>query len=63
MNPAYETAKLTKNILKEAGLLNEKIDGGIYKYYVSDAPSKFQRIGGNIIRKEIDLVEKVVLGG
>lgn len=59
VNPAYETARLTKNILKEKGLLNEKIDGGIYKYYVSDAPDKFQRIGGNIIRKEIGTVEKV----
>lgn len=61
VNPAYETARLTKNILKEKGLLNEKIDGGIYKYYVSDAPDKFQRVGGNIIRKEIGVVEKAVI--
>jgi glutamate racemase len=59
VNPAYETAKLTKNVLKEEGLLNDKIDGGTYEYYVSDAPIKFQRIGGNIISREIDLVEKV----
>ncbi len=63
VNPAYETARLTKSILKEKGLLNEKIDGGIYKYYVSDAPDKFQRIGGNIIRKEIGVVERAILGG
>ncbi len=59
VNPAYETAKVTKNILKEQGLLNEKLDGGTYKYYVSDDPDKFKRIGGNIIRKDIGLVEKV----
>ena len=59
VNPAYETAKVTKNILKEQGLLSEKIDGGNYKYYVSDDPDKFRRIGGNIIRKDIGLVEKV----
>lgn len=59
INPAYETAKLTKNILKEQGLLNEKLDGGNYKYYVSDDPHKFKRIGGNMIRSQIGRVEKV----
>ena len=59
INPAYETAKLTKNILKEKGLLNEKLDGGDYKYYVSDDPDKFKRIGGNMIRSQIGIVEKV----
>ena len=59
VNPAYETAKVTKNILKEQGLRSGKIDGGNYKYYVSDDPDKFRRIGGNIIRKDIGLVEKV----
>lgn len=59
VNPAYETAKLIKNVLKEKYILNEKIDGGVYKYYVSDDPEKFKRVGGNIIRKQISLVEKV----
>ena len=61
VNPAYETAKLTKNILKEQGLLNEKIDGGVCKYYVSDDPEKFKRIGGNLIRRQIQSVEKIDL--
>ena len=59
VNPAYETAKLTKNLLKEEGLLNEKIEGGNHNYYVSDDPDKFKRIGENIIRRQIGLVEKV----
>lgn len=59
INPAYETAKLTKNILKEKGLQNEKLDGGDYKYYVSDGPDKFKRIGGNMVRSQIGIVEKV----
>lgn len=59
INPAYETAKLAKNLLKEQGLLNEKLDNGIKTYYVSDDPDKFKRLGGNIIRKQIELVEKV----
>jgi glutamate racemase len=61
VNPAYETAKLTKNILKEKHLLNEKLDGGTYRYYVSDDPNKFKRIGGNMIKKEICEVEKINL--
>lgn len=59
VNPAYETAKQTKNLLKEASLLNEKIEGGNHNYYVSDDPDKFKRIGENIIRRQIGLVEKV----
>lgn len=59
VNPAYETAKLTKNLLKEEGLLSEKIEGGSHSYYVSDDPDKFKRIGGNIIKKQIVSVEKV----
>lgn len=61
VNPAYETAKLTKNTLSELGLLNERLDSGKESYYVSDDPEKFKRIGGNIIRKEIPRVEKIDL--
>lgn len=61
VNPAYETAKLTKNILKEKGLLNENLDGGKYEFFVSYDPEKFKRVGGNMIRSQIDLVEKVNL--
>ncbi len=59
INPAYETAKATKNLLKECNLRSEEIDGGQYKFYVSDDPEKFRRLGGNFLRKEIDFVQKV----
>jgi glutamate racemase len=59
INPAYETAKATKILLKEQNLLSGKSDGGKYNYYVSDDPEKFKRIGGNIIRKEISAVQKI----
>lgn len=59
VNPAYETAKLIKNVLKEKMILNEKIDYGVYRYYVSDDPDKFKRVGENITRKRIGKVEKV----
>ncbi|WP_416198854.1 MAG: glutamate racemase [Sporanaerobacter sp.] len=59
VNPAYETAKVTKILLKENGLFSEKIDGGKYEFYVSDDPEKFRRIGGNILKKEISTIQKV----
>ncbi|WP_425446248.1 glutamate racemase [Dethiothermospora halolimnae] len=59
VNPAFETAKVTKEILKEKGLLSDKLDKPKYKYYVSDAPEKFRRIGGNILGKDIETIEKV----
>lgn len=61
VNPAYETAKSTKRILKEKNLLNEKTHGGSYKYYVSDNPDKFKRVGGNLIKTQIRRVEKINL--
>lgn len=59
INPAYETAKATTILLKEMALKTNKVDGGSYEFYVSDDPEKFRRIGGNILRKEIKLIQKV----
>lgn len=59
INPAYETAQATKNLLKECNLRSDKVDGGKYQFYVSDDPEKFRRLGGNFLRKEIAIVKKV----
>lgn len=59
VNPAFETAKELKNLLKQNELLNDKVKKPEYKYYVSDDPEKFRRIGGNIINRNIEYIEKV----
>ncbi|GFN37071.1 glutamate racemase [Tepidimicrobium xylanilyticum] len=59
VNPAYETAKAAKIMLKEKNLLSNKADGGKCRFYVSDNPEKFKRVGGNMLKKEIASVEKV----
>lgn len=59
VNPAFETAKEVKNVLKEKELLAENKEKVVYKYYVSDDPEKFRRIGGNILNKNIEIIEKV----
>jgi len=59
INPAYETAKVVKSLLKEKNMLSSKLDGGNHYFYVSDDPENFKRVGGNILKREIDQIEKV----
>lgn len=59
VNPAYETARAARIMLKEKNLLSNKVEGGKCEFYVSDDPEKFKRSGGNMLRKEIASVQKV----
>lgn len=59
VNPAYETAKVVKDMLKEMSFLSDKYENGKYQFYVSDDPEKFIRIGGNFLKKEISSVRKI----
>lgn len=59
VNPAFETAKALKDMLRENGLENG-IDGvAQYDFYVSDNPVKFKKIGENFLQKPIGYVEKI----
>ena len=59
VNPAYETAKVVKDMLKEMNFLSDKYENGKYQFYVSDDPEKFIRIGGSFLKKEISSVRKI----
>ncbi|KNF09774.1 glutamate racemase MurI [Gottschalkia purinilytica] len=59
VNPAFETAKEAKQILKQNNILSGKVDKPIHCYYVSDDPEKFRRIGGNILNRNIHEIKKV----
>lgn len=59
VNPAYETAKSLKTLLTENNMLNEGYKKPCYQYFVSDATEKFRRIGGNILKMEIENLEKI----
>ncbi|WP_069650517.1 glutamate racemase [Caloranaerobacter ferrireducens] len=59
VNPAFETAKTVKEMLKSNDMLKDSTDKPKYKFYVSDDPEKFRRIGGNFLRREIQSIEKV----
>ncbi|WP_427337814.1 glutamate racemase [Caloranaerobacter sp. DY30410] len=59
VNPAFETAKAVKEMLILNNMLKDSTDKPEYKFYVSDDPEKFRRIGGNFLRREIQSIEKV----
>ncbi|KPU27451.1 glutamate racemase [Caloranaerobacter sp. TR13] len=59
VNPAFETAKTVKEMLISNDMLKDSTDKPKYKFYVSDDPEKFRRIGGNFLRREIQSIEKV----
>ncbi|MFA9423669.1 MAG: glutamate racemase [Sedimentibacter sp.] len=61
VNPAYETAHDLKKLLEEKNLLNENFEKPKYEYYVSDAPERLRRIGGNFLKKEIDNLYEIVI--
>lgn len=61
VNPAFETAKDLKKVLKDLDILKENFDVPKYEYYVSDAPERFRRLGGNFLKKEIDDLSEIAI--
>lgn len=59
VNPAYETAKELKEVLTAGNMLNEDFVPPRYEYFVSDAPEKFRRIGGNFLKKDIEILSEI----
>ena len=61
VNPAFETARDLKKVLAEQNILNENFVIPEYEYYVSDAPERFRRVGGNFLKKEIDKLSEIAI--
>ncbi|TDT62352.1 glutamate racemase [Fonticella tunisiensis] len=59
INPAEETALELKEILMEKGLQNDPENNPSYRYYVSDNPDKFSRVGSNFLNRDISNIQKV----
>ena len=59
VNPAYETAKVLEQMINSNGLKNKNPHKALYKYYVSDNPVKFKKVGENFLNKPIGWVEKI----
>lgn len=61
VNPAYETAKEVRLSLRETGSLSEGKEGGEVRFFVTDAPERFKRVGGHIVRRTIVQTDQVGL--
>lgn len=54
-----ETAKAVQEILKDLDLLNPKVKQSEDRYFVSDSPEAFSRIGSIFLGKQLPKVERV----
>lgn len=59
INPAEETAINLGRILMENKIDNRTNENSTCRYYVSDNTSKFAKVGGNFLNKEVFNVEKI----
>lgn len=58
VNPAVETALELKALLEEKNLLNDKREN-VNKYFVSDLPESFQKIGEEFLDEKFEDVTKI----
>ncbi|MBE5953342.1 MAG: glutamate racemase [Lachnospiraceae bacterium] len=59
VNPAYETAKGLKEILKTKDMLNGKSDKVSYDFYVSDGVDSFKAFANEVLPVNVDEVKVV----
>ncbi len=59
IDSADETTRALKAALIKSGLLNESRQAGKKKFYVSDSPEKFKKIGERFLRQRIGKVELI----
>ena len=59
VDSAKETAKEVKKIIEESGMRKNTKEKPSYRFYVSDEPSLFRKIGGKFLGRSIETVEKV----
>lgn len=59
VNPAYETAKELKNMLRVKGMLNERTASPTYEFYVSDGVDKFKAFADKVLTVNVKDVKVV----
>ena len=60
IDSAKETANQAKRLLRDTGLLSrDKANQANCKFYVSDEPAVFKKVGKRFLTKTIQLVRKV----
>jgi len=61
IDSGVETAKVVKDILQENNLLNESKLKPDYKFFVSDLPQQFKKVGEMFLGREIENLVKIDL--
>ena len=62
VNPAYETARSTQELLQEKDLLNTEdipVHEEAYRFYVSDAPDRFRRVANIFLPLSINGAKQI----
>ena len=62
IDSAVETARGVQQLLRETDLARKKVSGGSIKFFSSDDPGKFRRLGQRFLGKSIARVERVQVG-
>ena len=58
IDSAKEVAKEARDILEESGLLNSSGGGKKHKFFVSDEPFRFMKMGERFLKRRIDCVKR-----
>jgi len=59
VDPAYQTALEVRNLLARKNLLSREERTFTHRFFVSDAPDKFQEVGGMFLGEEISQIQRV----
>jgi len=59
IDSAKETAKVVKFVLAQTNSLSQRKKAGSRKFFVSDEPEAFRRVGEHFLSKRIDNIKKV----
>ncbi len=61
VNPAYETARALRELLKEHGIESDghEEEEFPYRFYVSDAEERFQEFAGSILPYDVRMTKQI----
>ena len=62
IDSATQTAKVVKKIIYNKDIHNRRGEGGKYRFYVSDEPQLFKKIGSRFLGERIANIKKVDVG-
>ena len=59
IDSAQETARMVKEILRDNRLLSDRKKASFHRYFVTDEPAAFKKIGEKFLRRPIKSIKKV----